>query len=138
MNRRWLAVPVVLAPALALLTGAGKDLGTGYELENVEVMDPRMRLADARKYMITFNEALNLQCRDCHDLRDFASDEKPLKLVAREMMKMEVEINESWFPDEPNQVVSCWTCHRGQRIPPTESALGSLLPSGDAADPGNR
>jgi hypothetical protein len=27
MNRRWLVVPVVLAPALALLTGAGKDLG---------------------------------------------------------------------------------------------------------------
>jgi hypothetical protein len=125
----------LLGPILAglMLTGAGKDAGTGYRLENVEVMDPLMRLEDARRYMIRFNEALGVQCRDCHDLRDFASDEKELKLVAREMMKMEIEINETFFPAaeraEAGQTVTCWTCHRGQRIPPAESGL--MLPGLD-------
>lgn len=113
--------------AALLLTGAAKDAGTGYRLQNVEVMDPLMRLEDARRYMIRFNEALGVQCRDCHDLRDFASDEKELKLVAREMMKLEIEINETFFPDhEGGQAVTCWTCHRGQRIPPAESGLPGL------------
>ncbi|HMB71852.1 MAG TPA: c-type cytochrome [bacterium] len=111
-----------------MLTGAAKDAGTGYQLENVEVMDPLMRLEDARRYMIRFNEALGVQCRDCHDLRDFASDEKELKLAAREMMKLEIEINEEFFPDHEGQAVTCWTCHQGSRIPPIESGLGSLLP----------
>jgi hypothetical protein len=139
LSRR--ALLLLLGPALAglILTGAAKDAGTGYRLENVEVMDPLMRLEDARRYMIRFNEALGVQCRDCHDLRDFASDEKELKLVAREMMKMEIEINETFFPAAEGakgaeaaegakavQAVTCWTCHRGQRIPPAESGL--MLP----------
>jgi len=94
-----------------------------------------MRLEDARRYMIRFNEALGVQCRDCHDLRDFASDEKELKLAAREMMKLEIEINEQFFPEhEGGPAVTCWTCHQGSRIPATESGLGSLLP-GDDDDP---
>lgn len=119
-------LPLLGAAALALFfaTGAEKKLGTGYELENVEVMDPKMRLTDARTYMIQFNEALGVQCRDCHDLRDFASDDNDLKLAAREMMKMQVEINERWFPDSKEEVVSCFTCHQGSRIP----ARSSLLP----------
>jgi hypothetical protein len=129
LSRRVLLL--LAGPVLAglLLTGAARDAGTGYRLENVEVMDPLMRLEDARRYMIRFNEALGVQCRDCHDLRDFASDEKELKLAAREMMKLEIEINEQFFPDhEGGPAVTCWTCHQGSRIPPTESGLGSPLP----------
>jgi hypothetical protein len=126
---------LLLGPVAAalILTGAAKDAGTGYRLQNVEVMDPLMRLEDARRYMIRFNEALGVQCRDCHDLRDFASDEKELKLVAREMMKLEIAINEEFFPEgrlrpgaAEGQAVTCWTCHRGQRIPPSESGLPGL------------
>jgi hypothetical protein len=124
------AYPILGLGLLALGFGlvAQKNLGTGYELENVEVMDPKMRLADARTYMIQFNEALNMQCRDCHDLRDFASDDNELKLVAREMMKMELEINERWFPDSEVPVVTCFTCHQGQRIPARSSLLPALHP----------
>ncbi|MCA9751150.1 MAG: c-type cytochrome [Gemmatimonadetes bacterium] len=106
-----------LAVAAVLLVAADKDLGTGYELENVEVMDKSMRLVDARRYMIEFNDALGVQCRDCHDLRDFADDGKELKLVAREMMKMTRDLNAEWFPDRP-EAVTCWTCHQGTRTPP--------------------
>lgn len=111
---------VVTAAAVAF--AAARDAGTGYELQNVEVMDPSMRLPEARRYMVAFNEALGVQCRDCHVLRDFASDEKPLKLVAREMMKMQVELNEQHFPGQGERI-NCWTCHRGERIPPLSSGL---------------
>jgi len=104
--------------------GAERDLGTGYELENVEVLDKSMRLADARRYMIQFNDALGVTCRDCHDLRDFADDGKEMKLVAREMMKMQRELNETWFPDREEDAVTCFTCHQG-----------SLEPAVVAADP---
>jgi hypothetical protein len=125
----------VLAAAAVSLRAAGKDMGTGYELENVEVMDPKMRLVDARKYMITFNEALSVACRDCHDLRDFASDEKPLKATARDMMKMQLELNERWFPGK-GEVVTCWTCHRGSRFPPSSSGFTSLLADSGLGEPG--
>lgn len=125
------------AAAAVSLRAAGKDVGTGYELENVEVMDPKMRLVDARKYMVTFNEALGVACRDCHDLRNFASDDKPLKVVARDMMKMQLEINESWFPGK-GEVVTCWTCHRGDRIPPSSSGFTSLLADSGLGDPADR
>lgn len=117
------AAAVLAAVAVAAVAfAAARDAGSGYELQNVEVMDPSMRLPEARRYMVSFNEALGVQCRDCHVLRDFASDEKPLKLVAREMMKMQVELNEEYFPGQGERI-NCWTCHRGQRLPPMESGL---------------
>ena len=131
MKSPFLAVAAVTLAAWGVVTlalAAERDAGRGYELENVQVMDPTTRLADARRYMVTFNEALGVQCRDCHVLRDFKSDEKPLKLMAREMMKMQVQINGSWFPEEGERI-TCWTCHRGQRVPPYTAVL-----SDEAAD----
>ncbi len=111
----------LLAVVLAVLgpeAGAReRDLGTGYQLENVEVMDPSMGLKAARRHMMTFNEALGMKCRDCHVLRDFPSDEKPIKLVAREMMKMTRDLNEQWFSGSAEDIISCWTCHAGERRP---------------------
>ena len=66
-----------------------------------------MSLADARRYMVEFNDALGVQCRDCHNPKSFPSDEKPLKLAARDMMKMQREINARWFADEAEARVTC-------------------------------
>lgn len=122
------------AAALVLLVavwiaGAAKDAGKGEELQNVEVMDKSMRLVDARRYMMAFNEALSVQCRDCHDLRDFASDAKEMKLEARRMMKMQKAINDTWFAGK--EVVTCWTCHGGvqkaRATPPLKDFADSAL-----------
>ncbi|MGH2570795.1 MAG: c-type cytochrome [bacterium] len=128
------ATPFLLAlPLLCgamLLVAAEKDADTGSELQNVQVMDKTMRLVDARRYMTTFNEALGVTCRECHDLRDFASDDNKLKLVARDMMRMTKEINEKWFPEYGGEVVTCLTCHGGRRVPsPAGSPTGGLLPA---------
>jgi hypothetical protein len=128
MKHSVLPIVILLIGAL-FLVAAEKDAGTGYELENVHVMDKSIRLADARRYMMTFNTALGVQCRDCHDLRDFSSDDNELKLVSREMMRMTKAINETWFPEAETEVVTCFTCHQGERIPAfDEDAIGVLLP----------
>jgi hypothetical protein len=111
--------------------GKEKDMGTGEELKNVEVMDPKMRVADARIYMIQFNEALGVQCRDCHDLRDFASDkDQEMKLEARRMMKMTKAINDQWFKGK--EEVTCFTCHGG-KLEPMTALSGSTTLSDSAA-----
>jgi hypothetical protein len=131
MSTRALIAGGALLLLPIFLLGAERDLGTGYELENVEVMDPTMRLADARRYMIEFNEALGVTCRDCHDLRDFADDGKEMKLVAREMMKMQKELNETWFPEREADAVTCFTCHQGSLRPAVSAE--DLSPEGTPA-----
>ena len=122
---------VLATVALPLWVGGKeKDMGTGEELKNVEVMNPKMRVADARIYMMAFNEALTVQWRDCHDLRDFASDKVEMKLEARRMMKMTKAINDQWFKGK--EEVTCFTCHQGQVTPPTALA-GSTTLSDSAA-----
>jgi hypothetical protein len=130
--RTWILAGAAVSIAALGAGAAERDLGTGYQLENVEVLDPGMGLREARRSMIEFNRALGVQCRDCHVLRDFPSDEKPLKLVAREMMKMTRDINERWFPDRDPPVVTCATCHQGRRVPAAE-VLEDLLGLADEA-----
>jgi tetratricopeptide repeat protein/photosynthetic reaction center cytochrome c subunit len=81
--------------------------------------------------MIGFTRALGVRCPFCHvgqegqplTTFDFVSDEKPMKQVARGMMKMvrdvEKDLKKIKF-QEPNRVnVACVTCHRGRPRPMT-------------------
>lgn len=53
---------------------------------------------------------------------DFATDERPTKKVAREMLRMVQSVNATLkaLParEEPRQGASCFTCHRGAQRPP--------------------
>jgi hypothetical protein len=59
--------------------------------------------------------ALGVECEDCHVPMHLDSDEKPLKLRARAMYQMMAEINRANFGGR--QMVTCYTCHKGHRIP---------------------
>lgn len=76
---------------------------------------------------------LGVRCAYCHvgpdNLQgmDFASDEKATKRTARKMLEMSFQINRTLLAELPTvsederqraQVVSCYTCHRGQPRPP--------------------
>jgi hypothetical protein len=137
LNRRRVLLCAALLATLALpfwVWAKERDMGKGQELQNVEVMDKSMSLVDARKYMMAFNEALTVQCRDCHDLRDFAKDVNEMKLEARRMMKMTKEINEEFFGGQ--EKVTCFTCHGGKLKPLTElKGVASLSDSTAARRP---
>jgi len=61
---------------------------------------------------------LDVKCATCHLVaeKDFASDEKKEKRRAREMIRMNEEINRRTFGGKVR--VTCWTCHRGEEEPP--------------------
>lgn len=59
---------------------------------------------------------LGVDCEYCHAaMMDWAKDEKKTKDTARDMMTMMMELNQRWFKGE--QVVTCYTCHKGRPIP---------------------
>ena len=82
--------------------------------------------------MELFRSALGVECNFCHVAGeeqekghngDRQSDANPKKLIARDMIRMTKQINEALtgsgaYPEEKN-VVTCWTCHRGNHIPRT-------------------
>ena len=66
-----------------------------------------------------YSRALGVDCKHCHNEKDFASDEKRPKLAAREMAVMHRSINEqlnkmqNLQPRPQGTFINCSTCHRG-------------------------
>lgn len=71
-------------------------------------------------------QALGVTCNTCHVRGNFASEEKAIKLKARQMLEMTKALNKQYFPDhkpkEGESVlgrVTCYTCHKGEQTPKT-------------------
>ena len=63
------------------------------EFENVQVL-PFESKKEMMKYMKkTVSKSLGVKCKYCHNLKDYADDRNPHKLVAREMMRMVEAMN---------------------------------------------
>ena len=91
--------------------------------KNLQVLDFES-VRDLKKYMKTIQKDLGVKCSFCHDINDKAIDTDH-KLIAREMMKMQKDLNLQYFTmigdsllkHENTLKVSCWTCHRGAKEP---------------------
>ncbi len=57
-------------------------------------------------------------CGFCHTGEDYASDANPRKVAARTMLQMVRHLNSSWKGHVNPSGVTCYTCHRGQPVPP--------------------
>ncbi|MEP7065061.1 MAG: photosynthetic reaction center cytochrome PufC [Gemmatimonadota bacterium] len=57
-------------------------------------------------------------CVYCHNPANFGSDEKYPKVVARRMLQMTRHINSNWQAHVQGTGVTCYTCHRGNNVPP--------------------
>lgn len=57
-------------------------------------------------------------CAGCHNVADFAEDTLYTKVVARRMLEMTQRINTDWTLHVAQTGVTCYTCHRGQPVPP--------------------
>jgi Photosynthetic reaction centre cytochrome C subunit len=80
--------------------------------------------------MDSYTVALGVDCKFCHtsfkdlpDSLDFAADDEPMKENARNMIRMNILINKTYFyfdkvqqPEYLN-TVNCKTCHRGEPMP---------------------
>ena len=95
------------------------------KLKNLQVLEFDSE-RDLKKYMKTVSKDLGVKCKFCHDLNDKSIDTDHKK-IAREMMRMQMDLNKSFFAllgdslhmHEEMTQISCWTCHRGTKEPQT-------------------
>jgi len=125
---------VVVSASFALAQqppAAGGQRGTGQApppMTNLQIIPKDTPREQVLQTMQAFTQSLGVQCNYCHvqegrgGRNDFASDEKPTKKTARQMMLFAREINQklptvvSKTANETTQV-GCATCHRGVPIP---------------------
>jgi Photosynthetic reaction centre cytochrome C subunit len=103
----------------AVLLGGGAALADG--LKNLQVLPKTTTKDEIKVIMKAQSKALDVECDYCHNVPDMASDDNPNKKLARQMMKMQQEINDKWLKgmkDADKNRVTCGTCHRGKETPP--------------------
>jgi len=118
-NPRTIAVqaPLNLVPAaLAPATPGGPAAALVYQ--NVQVLND-LSVGEFSRIMasITAWVAPEQGCAYCHNLQNFALDEKYTKVVARKMLQMTRKVNSDYKLHVAATGVTCYTCHRGNNIP---------------------
>ena len=84
----------------------------GFVPKNLKVLPADV---DIRAMMGSFKEGLGVACSYCHVQGNYASDENPKKNLARQMIRIVMDVN-SKLPEGVSRV-ACYTCHRGQIKP---------------------
>ena len=93
------------------------------EYKNVQVLEFESA-RDLKIYMKSISKDLGVKCSFCHDLDD-KSIETEHKTIAREMIKMQIQLNQDYFSHIGDSLsklnnfspITCWTCHRGSKKP---------------------
>jgi hypothetical protein len=139
---------VALTGSLAIAqapAGGGQRGAAPPEPHNLKVLPATTTTAQILPIMRNFAAALGTNCGYCHvwtgaglPTNDYASDEKPAKEVARVMMRMAGEVNNTLAanikkPADQLTRVQCMTCHRGEaipKLPPPAPPAGAAPPAG--------
>ena len=104
--------------------------------KNIKVLTgmPQSQLIPVMNF---FAASMGRRCNFCHVNKngqwDYVSDEKPEKDMAREMIKMVLDVNKTTF--KGSLEVSCFTCHRGRNQPQSIPFLPLPLPSPPPGNP---
>ena len=135
-------VAIALVSAISLTASPARSHAQGTEKpKNLKVLPADLTRDSVVKFMrFVVASGLGVSCSYCHgapnvpfDSIDFASDERPTKRTAREMLRMVARINGELLPTIPNRgtpaiEVQCITCHRGSPRPlMLEDTLGTVL-----------
>jgi len=106
---------------------------TNVEFKNLQVLPKNISADSLDKIMDGFTVSMGKDdCNYCH-VKDkltntiiYEKDDKPEKEIARNMMRMTMDINKKYFQFNEEvtaaqvQAVTCYTCHKGQPIPDKE------------------
>jgi len=124
-----------LVVVMTAATNTNKPKPADDHYKNLQVLPKNTTGAMMNKIMVgEFEDALGVSCGFCHaankegDGLDYASDTKPEKQIARQMLRMTLNLNRDYFKiDTPmvgtdNIVVTCNTCHKGDTFPDGEPA----------------
>lgn len=125
MLQRKLMIALLAISALMLL-GFGASVPN--QAKNLKVLPKDISDEKLDSIMQSYNKALGVCCEFCHykddkGNTDFASDKNPVKEVARNMLKMTIDINKEYFNTDKKlhpaylNTVKCITCHKGDAYP---------------------
>jgi hypothetical protein len=111
----------ILATLRAEIKGHGKEPAE-MVYKNIQILKGKPAGAVLSIMEIAYNTSLGVRCDYCHDPKDWASDAKKQKIIARQMSGMVHDINEKYIKSidglkSEHPAVNCTTCHRGQEIP---------------------
>lgn len=116
MKRLTLSLGLSLIVALGFVLPSMAQVG---QPKNVQVLTGKST-KEIRQFMKTITSGLGVKCNFCHNMKDYASDEKEKKRIGREFLKMVAEtnsqiasINRSVMKKSKLTQVSCFTCHQG-------------------------
>jgi hypothetical protein len=126
------------APAQTPATSAPeKTIAQEGREKNVKLLGD-MPVSQFIPVMNYFAASMGRRCNFCHVNNsgqwDYASDAKPEKNTAREMIKMVLDVNKATF--KGNTEVSCYLCHRGLNHPVGVMLLPLPAPAGPPPDGG--
>jgi hypothetical protein len=125
--------------------------------KNLQVLPKDMPRNEVTAIMRTFAMSLGVRCEHCHaedpsaaepaagrggrggPPLDYALDDKETKKIAREMLKMVMDINGKYLPTTGRTVtefnrVTCETCHRGLARPQSLRSAMALAVNAGGAD----
>ncbi|MCG6939965.1 MAG: photosynthetic reaction center cytochrome c subunit [Thiohalocapsa sp.] len=133
--RKSLEANVPPEPIPAALPGGPKAKDV---YKNVQVLG-ELTVAEFNRIMVAFTNwvAPKEGCYYCHVNEGFEYDGIYTKVVARRMIQMTQDTNANWKDHVANTGVTCYTCHRGNPVPPYTwvtdpgpRAASGLAPSG--------
>jgi hypothetical protein len=129
---RYASVTLLLMAMISVSASFTAVIPADDEFKNLKILPHDITDEQLDSVMDHFKASLGVKCSFCHaeakdtSLKrhlDFASDEKPEKLRAREMLQMTAYLNANFFnhdqstrPDTIHEVI-CYTCHRGMKEP---------------------
>jgi hypothetical protein len=99
---------------------AGKEqLPAEQVFKSIQTFKGRPAIALLRVMEQAFVANLGVECSYCHVDKQYDSDEKNAKKVAREMWVMRAQVQEAArkASGNPQAVVTCYTCHKGKPKP---------------------
>jgi hypothetical protein len=114
-----LAVALTGAMALALTLTLTTQQSTVQAAagKNLKIYPKDTDVAQIKKDMKVMAKATGHQCDECHKDLDNLEADTPMKEKARHMMRMVGTINASLKKDGFKEMVTCNTCHAGQKKP---------------------
>jgi hypothetical protein len=124
-------VAVIVGLAVFVIVGIAASKPPDGEFRNLKVLPKNISRQTIDTLMEEFSKSLGVGCDFCHVKPaidsvewDMASDGRPEKTIARQMIKMTNKINKDFFKGktkygEENAVleIRCVTCHHGQPHP---------------------
>src|SRR3954469_22634081 len=104
---------------VGLLAVGGTAIADG--MKNLQVLPKTTTKEKVKEIMKAQAKSLDVECDYCHDVPDMASDANEKKKIAREMMKMTMDINGKFLKpmlkDADKHPVTCNPFPRGAESP---------------------